>query len=97
MARYKIVDRSPRFLPVILDAQLMSGSFEYALDYLIDHQLDLKCIRSTLSQRRYRQHRLRPPCITQDHPARLQPRHDQQPQYRARLSRECFIHGHLRR
>ena len=33
MARYKIVDRSPRFLPVILDAQLMSGSFEYALDH----------------------------------------------------------------
>ena len=33
MARYKIVDRSPRFLPVVLDAQLMSGSFEYALDF----------------------------------------------------------------
>jgi transposase len=44
MARYKIVDRSPRFLPVILDAQLMSGSFEYALDYLIDHQLDLSAL-----------------------------------------------------
>ena len=42
MAHYKIVDRSPRFLPVVLDAQQMSGSFEYALDYLIDHQLDLK-------------------------------------------------------
>jgi len=41
MARYKIIDRNPRFLPVVLDAQLMSGSFEYALDYLIDHQLDL--------------------------------------------------------
>ena len=41
MARYKIVDRSPRFLPVVLDAQLMSGSFEYALDYLVDHHLDL--------------------------------------------------------
>jgi transposase len=44
MARYKIVDRSPRFLPVILEAQLMSGSFEYALDYLIDHQLDLSAL-----------------------------------------------------
>ena len=41
MARYKIVDRSPRFLPMVLEAQLMSGSFEYALDYLIDHELDL--------------------------------------------------------
>ena len=32
MARYKVVDRSPRFLPIVLDAQLMAGSFEYALD-----------------------------------------------------------------
>jgi transposase len=44
MARYKIVDRSPRFLPVVLDAQLMSGSFESALDYLIDHELDLRAL-----------------------------------------------------
>ena len=41
MARYKIIDRSPRFLAVVLDAQLLPGSFEYALDYLIDQQLDL--------------------------------------------------------
>ncbi len=41
MARYKIVDRSPRFLPISLDAQLMAGSFEYALDYLIDNEVDL--------------------------------------------------------
>lgn len=41
MARYKIVDRSPRFLPIVLDAQLMAGSFEYALDYLIDNEVDL--------------------------------------------------------
>jgi transposase len=41
MARYKVVDRSPRFLPIVLDAQLMTGSFEYALDYLIDHEIDL--------------------------------------------------------
>ena len=49
MARYKIIDRSPRFLPVVLEAQLMSGSFEYALDYLIDQQLDLSSL-----DRRYR-------------------------------------------
>lgn len=29
---------------MVLDAQLMSGSFEYALDYLIDHQLDLSTL-----------------------------------------------------
>ena len=41
MARYKVVDRSPRFLPIVLEAQLIAGSFEYALDYLIDHEIDL--------------------------------------------------------
>jgi transposase len=44
MARYKIVDRSPRFLPIVLEAQLMPGSFEHALDYLIDHEVDLSGI-----------------------------------------------------
>ncbi len=44
MARYKIVDRSPRLLLVVLDAQLMAGSFEYALDYLIDKEIDLSGI-----------------------------------------------------
>ncbi|MFZ6749935.1 hypothetical protein [Undibacterium sp. Ren11W] len=41
MARYKIIDHNPKFIPVVLDAQLMAGSFEYALDYLIDNELDL--------------------------------------------------------
>jgi transposase len=41
MARYKVVDRSPKFLPVVFDAQIQPGSFEYALDYLIDHEIDL--------------------------------------------------------
>ncbi len=47
MARYKVVDRSPRLLAVVLDAQLVAGSFEYALDYLIDREIDL----SGLAQR----------------------------------------------
>lgn len=41
MARYKIVDRNPKFIPVVLDAQLMPGSFEYALDFLVDNELNL--------------------------------------------------------
>ena len=41
MARYKVVDRSPRLLPIILESQLMPGSFEHALDYLIDTEIDL--------------------------------------------------------
>ena len=41
MARYKPIDISPRFLAVDLSKQLLPGSFEHALDYLIDHELDL--------------------------------------------------------
>ena len=41
MARYKYIDSSPRLLPVDLLAQLVPGSFEYALDQLLDHELDL--------------------------------------------------------
>ncbi|WP_229416901.1 transposase [Massilia eburnea] len=44
MARYKVVDRCPRFLPIVLDARLLPGSFEFALDYLIDHELDLSAL-----------------------------------------------------
>lgn len=36
MAHYKPVDYSPRFLPVVLEQQLQPGSFEHALNYLID-------------------------------------------------------------
>ncbi len=41
MARYKLVDRSPRFLPIVLESQLIPGSFEHALDVLIDTEVDL--------------------------------------------------------
>ena len=41
MARYKHIDTSPRFLAVDLQRQLLPGSFEHALNHLIDHELDL--------------------------------------------------------
>jgi transposase len=41
MPRYKVIDTSPRLLPVDLSRQLLPGTFEHALDYLIDHALDL--------------------------------------------------------
>ena len=44
MARYKLVDRSPKFIPIVLDAQIQPGSFEYALDYLVDNELDLSAL-----------------------------------------------------
>lgn len=41
MARYKHIDTSPRFLALDLQRQLLPGTFEYALNHLIDHEIDL--------------------------------------------------------
>ena len=41
MARYKHIDTSPRFLAVDLQRQLLPGTFEHALNHLLDHELDL--------------------------------------------------------
>ena len=43
MARYKHIDTSPRFLAVDLQRQLLPGTFEHAMNHLIDHRLDLSC------------------------------------------------------
>jgi transposase len=41
MARYKYIDTNPRFLPVDLARQLLPGTFEHALNHLLDHAIDL--------------------------------------------------------
>ena len=41
MARYKHIDTSPKFLPVDLSRQLLPGTFEHALNHLLDHEVDL--------------------------------------------------------
>lgn len=41
MARYKVIDTSPRFLAVDLEKQLLPGTFEHAIHYLIDREFDL--------------------------------------------------------
>jgi hypothetical protein len=41
MARYKHIDASPRFLPIDLTKQLRPGTFEYALNHLLDSEIDL--------------------------------------------------------
>ena len=41
MARYKHIDTSPRFLAVDLQRQLLPGTFEHALNHLLDQELDL--------------------------------------------------------
>ena len=44
MARYKEIDRSPRFLPVVLSEQILPGTFEFTLDHLVDEELDLSAL-----------------------------------------------------
>src|SRR3954452_22681243 len=46
MPRFKVVDYSPRFLPVDLCRQLLPGTFEFALHQLLEHELDLSEIES---------------------------------------------------
>ena len=41
MARYKPVERGGMLIPVMLHEQIQPGTFEFALDHLIDHELDL--------------------------------------------------------
>ena len=41
MARYKPIDTNPRLLPVNLAAQLLPGTFEHAVDHLLEHAIDL--------------------------------------------------------
>jgi transposase len=42
MARYKSYDyRQGKFLPISFDKQILPGTFEYTLNYLIDKELDL--------------------------------------------------------
>jgi len=41
MARYKYIDTNPRFLPVDLARQLLPGTFEHALNHLLEHAIDL--------------------------------------------------------
>jgi transposase len=41
MARYKPIDTSPRFIAVDLERQLLPGTFEHALNHLVERELDL--------------------------------------------------------
>ena len=42
MARYKPQDLNSLLLPVALSEQIVPGTFAFALNYLVDHELDLK-------------------------------------------------------
>ena len=46
MPRFKVVDYSPRLLPVDLSRQLLPGTFEFALHHLPEHEIDLSELES---------------------------------------------------
>ncbi|MDZ4190470.1 hypothetical protein OF113_23750 [Ectopseudomonas chengduensis] len=41
MPRFKDVHKGLKLLPIDVDKQLLPGTFEHALCYLADHELDL--------------------------------------------------------
>ena len=46
MPRYKPVQKGLKLLSVDFERQVQPGGFEYALCYLVDHELDLSAFRS---------------------------------------------------
>lgn len=46
MARYKPQDRHSQLLPVVLSEQIVPGSFAFALNYLVNHELDLGALNA---------------------------------------------------
>ncbi len=46
MARFKPVHKGLKLLPVDFDRQLVPGTFEHALNYLVDHELDLSALEA---------------------------------------------------
>ena len=49
MARFKLIDTNPKFIAVDLASQLLTGTFEHAVNHLLDHEIDLSVL-----ERRYR-------------------------------------------
>src|ERR1700709_1492267 len=44
MARYKPIERGGMLIAVMLHEQIQPGTFEFALDRLVDHELDLSAL-----------------------------------------------------
>jgi transposase len=44
MPRFKEQERKGLFLAVVLEEQIQPGTFEFALNHLVDHELDLSAL-----------------------------------------------------
>ena len=65
MARYKTIDTSLRFIALDLERQLLPGTFEHALNHLLDHEMDLSALDARYCNEQ--------PLLTQRPYTRLQP------------------------
>jgi hypothetical protein len=44
MPRYKPVAQNGVFIPVVFEEQLVPNTFEFALNHIVDHELDLAAL-----------------------------------------------------
>ena len=56
MARYKSQDRNSILLPTVLSQQIVPCSFAFALDYLVDNELDLATLDTQFKNDQEAQH-----------------------------------------
>ena len=79
MARYKPQDFNSLLLPVVMSEQIVPGSFAFALNYLVDNELDLSALDAKFKNDEVGASAYDPPCHAQDRAAGLQPRPDIEP------------------
>jgi hypothetical protein len=96
MARYKHIDTSPRFLAVDLERQLLPGTFEHALNYLVYRELDLRRFDVRYKNDFTGASAYPPAMLLKVVLLRLQPGHRPQPRHRTRLSRTSHLHRPVR-
>ncbi len=92
MARYKHIDTNPRFLPVDLARQLLPGTFEHALNHLLDHEIDLSDFDKRFVNDLTGAAAYPPAMLFKGGALRLCPRHRQQSWHRAGLPRTRDLH-----
>ena len=99
MARYKTIDTDPKLLAVDLARQLLPGTFEHAVNHLLDHAIDLSSSTRAFGTTT-RGAGLSAGDAAQGGAVRLRARHREQPRDRARRAEEhvtfialCGDHG----
>ena len=90
MGRFKHYDYGQmKMLPVSFEQQILPGTFEYTLNHLIDHEIDLECSRSAATTRLERRPAIRSCSRSSSTPIR---EGEREPQNRTAMPRNG-VHG----